>query len=125
MLTCVLVEDEPLLRDLLTEVLQSHPATRMLGSVGTAAEAIALCREQTPDLLVLDLDLPDGCGLDVVRALGAQCTCMQVLVLSAEAGCFVCPPELRPLLRGVIDKTHAYGALPAEIDATLRDNLRR
>jgi hypothetical protein len=31
----------------------------------------------------------------------------------------VCPPELRPLLRGVIDKIHAYEALPAEIDEIL------
>jgi hypothetical protein len=40
-------------------------------------------------------------------------------VLSAEAGCFVCPPQLRPRLRGVIDKIHAYEALPAEIDDML------
>jgi DNA-binding NarL/FixJ family response regulator len=62
-LTCVLVEDDPLLRELLTEVLQSHPATEMLGSVGTAAEGIDLCLQQKPDLLVLDLNLPDGNGL--------------------------------------------------------------
>jgi Response regulator containing a CheY-like receiver domain and an HTH DNA-binding domain len=119
-LTCVLVEDEPVLRGLLTEVLQSLPATQMLGSVGTAAEAIALCQEQVPDLLVLDLDLPDGCGLDVAMALAARRQDTQILVLSAEAGCFVCPSALRPLLRGVIDKIHAYEALPAEIDAILK-----
>lgn len=124
MLSCVLVEDEPLLRDLLTEVLQTHPATRMLGSVGTVAEAIALCVQQAPDLLVLDLNLPDGNGLDVALAVAAQRTDTQVVVLSAEAGCFVCPPELRPLLRGVIDKIHAYEALPAEIDEILADSAR-
>jgi hypothetical protein len=42
-----------------------------------------------------------------------------VIVLSAEAGWFVCPPQLRPVLRGVIDKIHAYEALPAEIDEIL------
>ena len=119
MLSCVLVEDEPLLRDLLTEVLQTHPATRMLGSVGTVAEAIALCGQQAPDLLVLDLNLPDGNGLDVALAVTAQRADTQVIVLSAEAGCFVCPQELRPLLRGVIDKIHAYEALPEEIDEIL------
>jgi two-component system response regulator DesR len=118
-LTCVLVEDEPLLRELLTEVLQSHPATRMLGSVGTAAEAISLCQRQAPELLVLDLNLPDGNGLDVALAVAARRQDTQVVVLSAEAGCFVCPPELRPLLRGVIDKIHAFEALPAEIEEIL------
>jgi DNA-binding NarL/FixJ family response regulator len=118
-LTCVLVEDEPLLRELLTEVLQGHPATRMLGSVGTATEAIALCAQQAPDLLVLDLNLPDSTGVDVALAVAAQRADTRVIVLSAEAGCFVCPPQLRPLLRGVIDKIHAYEALPAEIDEIL------
>jgi DNA-binding NarL/FixJ family response regulator len=118
-LTCVLVEDEPLLRELLTEVLRSHPATRMLGSVGTAAEAIALCQQQAPDLLVLDLNLPDGSGLEVALTLAAEGSDTAVVVLSAEAGCFVCPPQLRPRLRGVIDKIHAYEALPAEIDDML------
>jgi DNA-binding NarL/FixJ family response regulator len=102
-LTCVLVEDEPLLRELLTEVLRSHPATRMLGSVGTAAEAIALCQQQPPDLLVLDLNLPDGSGLGVALTLAAEGSDTQVVVLSAEAGCFVCPPQLRPRLPAEID----------------------
>ena len=121
MLTCVLVEDDPLLRELLTEVLQSHPATKIFGSVGTAAEGIAMCLQQAPDLLVLDLNLPDGNGLEVALAVADQRSDTRVIVLSAEAGCFVCPPQLRPLLRGVIDKINAYEALPAEIDEILAE----
>jgi len=120
-LTCVLVEDDPLLRELLTEVLQSHPATKIFGSVGTAAEGIAMCLQQAPDLLVLDLNLPDGNGLEVALAVADQRSDTRVIVLSAEAGCFVCPPQLRPLLRGVIDKINAYEALPAEIDEILAE----
>jgi DNA-binding NarL/FixJ family response regulator len=120
-LTCVLVEDDPLLRELLTEVLQSHPATEVLGSVGTAAEGIAMCLQQAPDLLVLDLNLPDGNGLDVALAVADQRSDTRVIVLSAEAGCFVCPPQLRLLLRGAIDKINAYEALPAEIDEILAE----
>ena len=121
MLTCVLVEDDPLLRELLTEVLQSHPATKIFGSVGTAAEGIAMCLQQAPDLLVLDLNLPDGNGLDVALAVADQRSDTRVIVLSAEAGCFVCPPQLRLLLRGAIDKINAYEALPAEIDEILAE----
>jgi len=117
----VLVEDDPLLRELLTEVLQSHPATEVLGSVGTAAEGIAMCLQQAPDLLVLDLNLPDGNGLDVALAVADQRSDTRVIVLSAEAGCFVCPPQLRLLLRGAIDKINAYEALPAEIDEILAE----
>jgi len=118
-LTGVLVEDEPLLRKLLTEVLESHPDTSMVGSVRTAAEAIALCRQWAPELVVLDLNLLDGSGLEVALAVAVERGDTQVVVLSAEAGCFVCPPELRPLLRGVIDKIHAYEALPTAIDELL------
>lgn len=117
----MLVEDDPLLRELLSEVLQSHPATEMLGNVGTAAEGIAIGLQRTPDLLVLDLNLPDGNGLDVALAVAGRRADTQVIVLSAEASCFVCPPQLRPMLRGVIDKIHAYEALPAEINDLLAE----
>lgn len=124
MLSCMLVEDESLLRQLLTEVLESHPETGTVTSAGSAAEAIALGLQQPPDVLVLDLNLPDGSGVDVALALTARRPDTQVIVLSAEAGCFVCPAQLRPLLRGVIDKIHAYEALPAEINDILRGAVR-
>jgi ActR/RegA family two-component response regulator len=67
----------------------------------------------------LDLNLPDSTGVDVALAVAALRAGTRVIVLSAEAGWFVCPPQLRPVLRGVIDKIHAYEALPAEIDEIL------
>ena len=45
----------------------------------------------------------------------------KVIVLSAEAGCFVCPRDLRPMVCGVVDKINAFVQLPAEIDEIVAD----
>lgn len=119
LISCYLVEDEPLLRRLLLEVLASHSQARVLGSAGSVAEATAACRRVAPDLLVLDLNLPDGSGVAVAQAVAAEQPALKVLVLSAEASTFVCPEPLRPLLWAVIDKMEAFEQLPAEIDDLL------
>jgi DNA-binding NarL/FixJ family response regulator len=118
-ITCHVVEDEPLLRQLLVQVLESHPQARVLGSSGSVAEAVAHCRQDPPDLLVIDLKLPDGSGLDAALAVVAAHPDVRVVVLSAEASTFVCPQPLRVALSGVIDKIHAFQQLPLEIDDLL------
>lgn len=119
LISCYLVEDEPLLRRLLLEVLAAHPQARVLGSAGSVAEAIAACRRTPPDLLVLDLNLPDGNGVAVAQAVAAEQPALKVLVLSGEASTFLCPEPLRPWLWAVIDKVEAFQHLPAEIDDLL------
>jgi len=53
-------------------------------SVGTVAEALAALAERTPDLVLLDIDLPDGSGWEVVRTLRADGqSAVPVVVMSA------------------------------------------
>jgi two-component system, NarL family, nitrate/nitrite response regulator NarL len=118
---CLLVEDEPLLRQLLGQILEAHPSIHLLGSVGNVAEAIALCQIKSPELLILDLNLPDGSGMEVAVANTTHRSDTKVIVLSAEAGCFVCPRDLRPMVCGVVDKINAFVQLPAEIDEIVAD----
>lgn len=80
--TVLVVEDEPGLLRALTINLrarryQVHPA-------GTAREALALATDHPPDLVVLDLGLPDLDGLDLIRALRSWST-SPILVLSGRS----------------------------------------
>src|SRR5512140_2974927 len=63
----LLVEDNELAREALRLLLQAtgHRVC-VAGSVG---EALSVCRSERPDLVLLDLTLPDGNGLDIVREL--------------------------------------------------------
>ncbi|PWV47147.1 LytTR family DNA-binding domain-containing protein [Chitinophaga sp. S165] len=66
-LTVVIVEDQPIIRKNTAYLISTNPGVSVLGSAGTAGEAIALIEEQTPDLLLLDIQLPDGTGFDILQ----------------------------------------------------------
>ena len=63
----LLVEDDVLLRQAFRILLED--AGYRVVEAGTAAEAVAVARAETPAVVVLDMGLPDGPGLDVAREL--------------------------------------------------------
>lgn len=65
--TILLVEDDSLLRHAFKLLLED--AGYRIHEAGTAHEAIEVARGETPDLVLLDLGLPDAPGLDVARTL--------------------------------------------------------
>jgi DNA-binding NarL/FixJ family response regulator len=119
-LRCVVVEDQVMFQQLLVAMLRAHEGLDVVGTALTVAEARAVCRQQRPDVLILDLALPDGRGLEVVETLIEVAPSARVIVLSAEASSFVCPAPLRPVVHAVVDKTRAYGTLSQEIGEICR-----
>jgi DNA-binding NarL/FixJ family response regulator len=64
----VLIADgSPVVRERLCELLKEEPRLRVVGQAGTAAEAWAMFAQRRPAAVVLDLQLPDGSGLEVLR----------------------------------------------------------
>jgi DNA-binding NarL/FixJ family response regulator len=57
----------------------------VVGEADTAARGLALARSLRPDAVVLDLELPDGCGLQILPALKTQVTVVAVLTNAAHA----------------------------------------
>lgn len=118
-LKCVIVEDQTMFLQMLQNMLDGMTNLKVAATARTEAEGIAACRKHRPDLLVLDLALPDGNGINVARQLAKAHPSAKVLILSGEASTFVCPPELESNVRAVIDKTQAFDALAEEIRALL------
>jgi DNA-binding NarL/FixJ family response regulator len=87
----------------------------VVATARTKAEGIAACEKHRPDLLVLDLALPDGEGVAVARQLAKLNPSAKTLILSGEASTFVCPADLQPQVHAVLDKTQAFDALAEEI----------
>jgi DNA-binding NarL/FixJ family response regulator len=69
MQTVFVVEDAPLVRERLIEMLDATPGTRVVGAAGRADDAILGILDQQPDVVLLDLRLAQGNGLDVLRAV--------------------------------------------------------
>ena len=77
-----LVEDSPLVCERLEELVASAGGSRTVGRATRAAEAITGILAEMPDVVVLDLNLAQGTGFDVLRALQAQAPQIDVYVLS-------------------------------------------
>jgi DNA-binding NarL/FixJ family response regulator len=77
----LLVDDHPVVREGLRSMLTCDEVT-VVAEAGTGADALHLAAETTPDVVLLDMQLPDMEGLAVLRALGASQSRAAVLVLS-------------------------------------------
>lgn len=66
LITILVVDDHPIVRQGLVAVLEDEPDFRVVGSAGSAEEGLLLAERQRPGVLLLDLELP---GLDGVQAL--------------------------------------------------------
>lgn len=79
-----IVEDHPNLRRLLKIVLDGEEGFRTCGCVGSAEEALEQYRESNPDLILVDLSLPQMHGLDLIRHLKENDPDVRCLVLSGH-----------------------------------------
>jgi two-component system LytT family response regulator len=66
----LIVDDEPLARSNIAVLLRAHPEVEIIGECGSGAEAIGEIRVSSPDLLFLDVQMPECDGFDVVGLLG-------------------------------------------------------
>lgn len=118
-LTCVIVEDQTMFLQMLHNMLEAMPQLKVAATARTKAEAIAACEEHQPDLLVLDLALPDGDGITVARKLAKAKRTSKTIILSGEANTFVCPADLQSHVHAVLDKMQAFDSLAEEVKSLL------
>ena len=73
-LTALIVEDEPLAARRLADMLTRQPAPlEVVGTAESVAQAVALLRDTTPDVLFLDIHLADGLSFDIFEQVAVRC----------------------------------------------------
>ncbi len=80
----VVADDHAVVREGIRHVLAADPGFVVVGEAASAAGALALAGEARPDVVVLDVTMPGGSGLDVVPALREAAPGARVLVLSVH-----------------------------------------
>lgn len=106
--------------ELLVTMLRTQAGLEVVATAASVALGRLACLQHRPDLLILDLALPDGHGTLVIDALQMVAPSARVIVLSGEASSFVCAPQWRDMLHAVVDKTRAYAVLTRELESLLR-----
>lgn len=80
----LVVDDHVVLREALAEFLDRQAHLAVIGQAATGADAIYLCEVERPDVLLIDIGLPDGNGIDVTRYLREKFPDLAVLILSVS-----------------------------------------
>ena len=78
----LIVDDHSLFRRVVREVLDEHPQLCVVGEAANGAKALALVAELQPDLVVLDMELPDMNGVAVTQQLVRNHPSVKVVILS-------------------------------------------
>lgn len=78
----VIADDHAVVREGIRHVLGASPDFEVVGEAGTGREAVRLTEAHKPDVVVLDISMPDGGGLDVVGRVRQSAPASRVLVLS-------------------------------------------
>jgi two-component system LytT family response regulator len=67
--TVYIAEDEPLAREVLRDAIYAHPGLRLVGEAGDGATALAQIDQIVPDVVFMDIQMPELTGLEVLRRL--------------------------------------------------------
>jgi DNA-binding NarL/FixJ family response regulator len=117
--TILLVDDHPIMRHGLAQLIQMEPGLCVCGQAGSCAEGIAALEKLKPDLAIVDLTLPDRHGLELVKDIQAMFPGTQTIVLSMHDENLYAERALRAGARGYIMKETAAESLVTAIKRVL------
>jgi DNA-binding NarL/FixJ family response regulator len=80
----IVVDDFPLVRDGVARALESDPGIEVVAQAGSGREALALAETHEPDVMILDLRMPDLGGLAVLDKLRTSRPAIRVIVMTAS-----------------------------------------
>jgi DNA-binding NarL/FixJ family response regulator len=86
MIRVAIVDDHPVVADGIAANLRADPEIEIVATGATAESAIAIARDDAPDVLVLDLELGGRSGLDVIPAVRGASPQTRIVIFSAYAG---------------------------------------
>lgn len=102
-----LVDDHPLVRDGLAAIINQQPDVEVCGEAETAPLALAAINAAKPDVVIVDISLANGSGLDLVKDLKAGNSGLKTLVLSMHDESLYAERSLHAGARGYIMKREA------------------
>ncbi len=103
----LLIDDHPIMRHGLAQLIQAESDLQVCGEAGNCAEGMRMINEKKPDLVIVDLTLPDKHGLELIKDIQAMYPDTLTLVLSMHDEALYAERALRAGARGYVMKETA------------------
>ena len=119
----LLVDDADAVRESLRYLLENEPDLTVAGEAGDGSAAITQAAALTPDLVILDIKLPNLDGFVTARALKALAHPPLVVFLTAHGSAAIQRRALASGGDGYVEKSQGWGALLAEVRRVVKREL--
>jgi DNA-binding NarL/FixJ family response regulator len=117
MIKIIICDDHPVVREGLASVLGRRTDLKIVGSVGSVNDLLTIARRSTPDIVLLDLELPDSSGLVAIERLARIAPAAKVVMFTVHETEDTVTAALNAGAMGYVRK----GAPADEIAAAIRD----
>ena len=103
----LIVDDSPLVRQRLRDLLQQHPHWRVCGEAANGQDAIARAAELSPDIIVLDFLMPGMNGMQAAREIGKMIPDVPILMFTTQLSRQLVEEARNVGIRGAVAKSDA------------------
>lgn len=118
----LIIDDHPMVREGTRALLDRSPAIEVMDALGDGSAALWLVRRRQPDVVLLDVRLPDISGIEVARRLRLEFPSIKVLVVTGYDEIGYARALLRLGVRGYLAKSASGAELVAAIRAVAAGN---
>ncbi len=119
----LLVEDHPIVRQGLAQIINAQPDLAVVGEADTAAKALELIRAGTPDLVILDVSLPKTNGLELIKQIKFELPTLKMLIISMHDESLYAERALRAGARGYVMKKEPSQKMLLAINHVLKGEI--
>jgi DNA-binding NarL/FixJ family response regulator len=121
-LKIMIVDDHTVVREGLRLLLEKEPDMEVVAEVGNGAMAVQLVNEFLPDVIVMDINMPDMNGIEATRRIMTENGDVKVLALSMESDRRFVVEVLQAGAKGYVLKDSAFVELASAIRAVAHDD---
>jgi DNA-binding NarL/FixJ family response regulator len=123
-LQILLADDHPVLRRRIRALLEAHPGWTICAEVSNGRDAVEQTRRLAPDVILLDMSMPELNGLEATREIVGKHRDAQVLILTMHASDDLAAEAVRIGAKGVVNKSAASDTLIPTIESLLHSLIR-
>ena len=120
-LRVLIADDHTIVREGLRSLLEKEPDLVVVAEAGSGSAALQLAREHHPDVVLMDISMPDMNGIDATRMIRAEQSDARILALSMETDRRFVVEVLKAGATGYLLKDCAFAELATAIRTVARD----